>query len=218
MTLYEVLGVARTATADEIKVAYRAKVKLTHPDTKDGDRVAFELVQEAYEALGNPQSRAEYDTTGSTTSQRIGDERRKAVEIVDSLVESVIAEIASSQNEPFYNADIVAKMQEALAHRIREKEQTLDQHGKVILRMAGLIKRFGVKDGENLIARMIENRINAMTRALDEGDRDLTRHRAALEIVQNATFDWDKQAQQAQQAQPVVYATGIGGMHFMRMG
>jgi curved DNA-binding protein CbpA len=212
MTLYELLGVARTATADEIKTAYRSWAKVTHPDA-GGTAEAFQAFSEAYEILSNPESRAEYDTTGSTTSQRIGIERRKALEIVDSLVENIIAEVANSQNEPVYNADIVAKMQEALVNRIREKEQILERNAKVILRMTGLLKRFGVKDGaENVIARMIENRINAMTRMLDDGDIDLTRHRAALEIVKDATFEWDKQAQ------PTYALGGLAGLHFVRVG
>lgn len=50
---WEVLGVEHGATSDEIKSAYRALVKLHHPDT-GGDREKFERVQRAYDAATNP--------------------------------------------------------------------------------------------------------------------------------------------------------------------
>lgn len=58
--LYQTLGVERTATADEIKRAYRRLAGQHHPD-KGGDTGLFQEIQAAYDVLGNPQRRAEYD-------------------------------------------------------------------------------------------------------------------------------------------------------------
>jgi len=60
---YQVLEVAETASADEIKRAYREKAKLLHPDvnrTNEAQEV-FTLVSEAYETLGNEKKRVMYD-------------------------------------------------------------------------------------------------------------------------------------------------------------
>lgn len=66
---YEVLGVARSATADDIKKAYRKLAMKYHPDRNQGDKAAeaeakFKEVKEAYEMLSDPQKKAAYDQFG----------------------------------------------------------------------------------------------------------------------------------------------------------
>ena len=61
---YVVLGVAKTATADEIKSAYRKLVKKLHPDLHPGDKKAadrFKEVAAAYDIVGDPEKRARFD-------------------------------------------------------------------------------------------------------------------------------------------------------------
>ena len=61
---YETLGVARGASADEIKKAYRQKAKELHPDRNKDDAGAearFKEISEAYSVLSEPSSRQEYD-------------------------------------------------------------------------------------------------------------------------------------------------------------
>ncbi len=64
---YEVLDVAKTATAEEIKKAYRKKAIQYHPDKNPGDKDAeekFKEAAEAYEVLSDPQKREQYDRFG----------------------------------------------------------------------------------------------------------------------------------------------------------
>jgi len=64
---YEVLGVSKNASLDEIKKAYRKIAKENHPDVKPGDKQAeerFKEATEAYAVLSNPEKRAQYDQYG----------------------------------------------------------------------------------------------------------------------------------------------------------
>lgn len=64
---YQVLGVPRNATADEIKAAYRRLALKVHPDRNPGDKTAegkFKEVNSAYEVLSDPKKRQSYDQHG----------------------------------------------------------------------------------------------------------------------------------------------------------
>jgi molecular chaperone DnaJ len=71
MDFYIVLGLARDASIDEIKRAYRRLARKFHPDINPGDRMAasqFRQIAEAYETLSDPERRRRYDATGHTNN------------------------------------------------------------------------------------------------------------------------------------------------------
>ena len=73
---YEILGVQKTATDDELKKAYRKMAKKyhpdAHPDNKAEAEAKFKEVNEAYEVLSNPQKRKMYDQFGTADPQGFG--------------------------------------------------------------------------------------------------------------------------------------------------
>src|SRR5438874_5555887 len=67
-SLYEALGVAKNASAADLKKAYRKLVQQYHPDKNPGDAEAetrFKEIQHAYDVLSDPEKRKQYDTFGS---------------------------------------------------------------------------------------------------------------------------------------------------------
>jgi molecular chaperone DnaJ len=62
---YEVLGIKKDASADEIKKAFRKMAQKLHPDKPGGDEKKFKEINEAYTVLSNPEKRRQYDTFGS---------------------------------------------------------------------------------------------------------------------------------------------------------
>src|SRR4030043_599978 len=66
---YEILGVARNATDEEIKKAYRRLAHKYHPDKQGGNEAKFKEASEAYQVLSDKQKRTQYDQFGTTFEQ-----------------------------------------------------------------------------------------------------------------------------------------------------
>ena len=72
---YEILGVSKNATDEEIKKAYRSMAKKYHPDAQQGEQakkdaeVKFKEINEAYSVLSDQNKRAQYDRFGSNFEQ-----------------------------------------------------------------------------------------------------------------------------------------------------
>jgi len=69
---YKILGVEKSAGQDEVKRAFRKLAHKYHPDKTDGDEQKFKEINEAYQVLGKPEKREQYDQFGSTFDQQGG--------------------------------------------------------------------------------------------------------------------------------------------------
>ena len=69
---YNILGVDKSSSADDIKKAYRKLAKKYHPDTTNGNEEKFKEAADAYETLGNTQKKAQYDQMQSNPFSNFG--------------------------------------------------------------------------------------------------------------------------------------------------
>jgi molecular chaperone DnaJ len=72
---YKVLGVSRDATREDVLKAYRQLARRYHPDLNPGDKAAerqFTEVQQAFDVLGDPEKREQYDRYGTAAFQDLG--------------------------------------------------------------------------------------------------------------------------------------------------
>lgn len=69
---YNILGVEKGASQDEIKKAFRKQAHKYHPDKPDGDEAKFKEANEAYQVLGDPEKRSKYDQFGSAAFENGG--------------------------------------------------------------------------------------------------------------------------------------------------
>lgn len=71
LNYYETLNIKEDASAEEIKQAFIQLAKVYHPD-KGGDEAKFKEINEAYQVLGSPTKKTEYDASGKTFDEQGG--------------------------------------------------------------------------------------------------------------------------------------------------
>jgi DnaJ-class molecular chaperone len=101
---YEVLGVARDATPEDVKKAYRRLARQYHPDKNPGDKAAEERFKEAsnaYEVLSDPAKRQAYDQRGRVGVEDMGFRGFTSTEDIYSSFGDIFADLFGSADSPF---------------------------------------------------------------------------------------------------------------------
>lgn len=108
---YAALGVDRTASAEDIKTAFRHRAKLLHPDgnAESGDDEGFRRLVEAYEALRDPQHRVRYDAESLAHDRRDAEDRWER--------EPSAADADAPEREPLAPSWPMPEWLEAILHR-----------------------------------------------------------------------------------------------------
>ena len=123
---YEILGVARGASAAEIKKAFRTKAKQHHPD-KGGEAQTFKKINEAYEVLSDPQKKAQYDQFGSVGGAGAGMGGGFSAEDFAGGFGDVFSQFfnQSSRSRSTTGADLEAAVSLSLAESLRGVTKTI---------------------------------------------------------------------------------------------
>jgi curved DNA-binding protein CbpA len=101
MNLYEELGLHPSCSQDDIKQQFRILANKHHPD-KGGDVEVFKRIKLAYEVLGDPKRRAEYDKTGNTAETK--SHRTEAIEQLSGIF------LRAINNFDVHTGDLVLNM------------------------------------------------------------------------------------------------------------
>jgi len=206
--LYETLGVTRDATPEEIKAAFRAKAKATHPDAGGAD-AAFAEVSTAYSILSVEEKRREYDKSGRADN-RAENEHRFAFALIEGMMRKVIEEYEEADDDLICN-DIIETMIVVMHDHIAQIETDMEKFKRNVVRLSALSKRFSTKaeGATNVCGNMVDYKIANLNRRLEEGAKAIERHQQAIELLKNQAFKADPTPPPAPMAQT---AAGRGGL------
>lgn len=118
---YDILGVSRDATADEIKRAYKRLALAYHPDKNGGDDTMFKKINHAYQILGEPSTRREYDARAGAGGASLSDLLSKLVKAVIRAVSEAKKTSGREEAErPVTRIPIRASLEDVFRARIKK--------------------------------------------------------------------------------------------------
>lgn len=143
---YTTLGVAKTATAEEIKRAYRKLASQHHPD-KGGDTAKFQQVEEAYRTLGDPDKRAAYDNPAPAGHHFNFDFGPGGVDDIFGQFFRGASPFAHARQQPRRNKDIRAAINIGLQETLVDQNKTIGLTANGINQTVDLVVPRGVTNG-----------------------------------------------------------------------
>jgi curved DNA-binding protein CbpA len=153
MNMYEILGIPKNATKDEIKKAYKAKAMEHHPD-RGGNEEKFIEVLQAYEILSDSEKRSIYDEHG-TVNSILTDINDIAIQTIESLVRKYIHD--KTVFNPSYN---IVELIKSFAHKNRKDSlNKINSNTSLIKDLTRFKKKIRSKNEKNIILDVVEEEL-----------------------------------------------------------
>lgn len=194
---YDILGVGRDASDEQIKAAYRKRAKGTHPDS-GGDAEAFGRLKKAHELLLDPVRRKVFDDTGYDV------ELTDAVDLQALVaIEKLITDMVLDEREPG-TFDPVAHMRASLLEEIRKanfSKSELERHSD---RIRLHLDRLGKRPGKDVVGHMLRARIKAIATAIGETDAKIGATERACDMLDGYLYVMDAPMLEDEDGEPEI--------------
>ncbi len=182
--LYDVLGVNKDATKEEIKKAHRNGVKKNHPD-KGGDPEMFQQVQLAYDVLSDSDRRNTYDTTGATDKPR-----DMFTEMFASFIDSLISHLETSNTDNIDLIDLGKTMLQQELLNLTDKQRMVNRSLALLEKALG---RMDSKKGNTLMKDVTQSKIKGYILQLTKLEEGITFYKRAMEELQEFIYTFEQE-------------------------
>jgi len=183
-SLYDILGLEKNCSKDDIKNAYRTLAKKHHPDKNNGKDELFKKISEAYSVLIDEQSRSTYDATGDISKVEI------TQRVINFLAHCIIPALKQSQN--VVEADVVNATQMYLDKLCNDEEMEISSLNSQLERLTEAKKRFKLKEGssikENIFENMINDNIFNIEVMINAHENDIIFYQKCKEFLENFEY------------------------------
>jgi curved DNA-binding protein CbpA len=206
--LYETLGVARDATRDAVRGAFKRKAKRAHPDA-GGSVEAFGALVRARDVLCDDERRAKYDRTGEAEDGPIADNlEANALDWAQKKVDEAIQGIVNRGYDPA-RQDILDVARRSVRADLDRNASMQRQLREGAGKYRALAKRFKKKGGgDNRLRKLMEGKALDLERGAERNEDLAQPLKRALEILADYALEWERPAPQP----------GMGGMFFTTTG
>lgn len=179
--LYEILGISSAASSEDVRSAYRSKVKEVHPDA-GGSSEAFSEVVLAYEILIDEDRRKRYDETGSAE-----DSGKDILEGGKLIVEGLLNDLIQRDDAKYF--DVIALMCANISRIVSEKHVSIDALEKRRQTLVDLKDRFRPRlPSETYLHDLFEAKLDAVSKAVAAERLSIAHLNAASSLLKRYDF------------------------------
>lgn len=185
--LYQVLGIKKCATQEEIHSAYRRKAKIAHPDS-GGSVTEFGELVTAHDVLSDTMRRERYDCTGEIEPTRPDNLDGSAIEVIAQKLGMII-----HAEQDVTSTDITALIEQAIREDIVQRKSNISNQRRAIERTTRLRARVKRKanGGDNTLARVLDWHEFATKDHIKKNEAAVSSMERALEILDGYSFTDD---------------------------
>lgn len=168
MDFYEILGIAKDATKQQIHAAYREKAKTAHPDVPGGDAQTFNTLRLAREVLSRPEWRRAYDESGKIPADEADNETAHLVTVLTSLFGQTFQGALQAKVEP-YSRDFVGAMKVQLEEGLKGTLAQIPQMEEGLARLHKMKNRFLLKtlDNPNFLETIVNSQHDQLAKQIE---------------------------------------------------
>lgn len=185
MDYYDILGVSKDASNEEIKRKYLELCKKYHPDVY-GENDMITAIREAYDTLGNEESRKRYDATGQKNEP--DNLTSKAMDFLTDLFQNIIFHSDFKRNE---NMDIIKAMKDLVKQNQEQAKKQKSQANKEVQRLERIYERLEFNNEKEISGLHItlDNNIKTQKEKVKQINYDMDKFKLALEILDNYRYN-----------------------------
>ena len=182
--LYQLLGLKRAATRDEVRKAYRRKAKSSHPDS-GGSEEAFNALTAAHDVLADAKRRERYDSTGEIEQARPDNFDGSAIEVIAQKLGMII-----HAEQDLTSLDIGAVIEQAIREDIALRKSSIANQRRAVERAAALRARVKRKanNADNMLARVLDWHESSAQDHAKKNEEAVRAMERALEILEGYSF------------------------------
>jgi curved DNA-binding protein CbpA len=198
---YKTLRVKKKATQKEIKVSYRDLAREFHPDKNQGDKESeeeFKKISNAYEVLSDPVRRAEYDRTGSDTTDL--ELHRKAEGLLQQIFQLVVSQKSLAMIQ---KTDMIKAVSDQLDLGMSELQKNIDTSRKSRNMIGKILKRVKHKNKMNPVSVMLRHEIEKHSETIAKSKLEMKVGKLAIKMWKEYGFDYEQEVR-------VNYRVGYG--------
>jgi DnaJ-class molecular chaperone len=184
---YEVLGVSRIATIEEIKKSYRKLSKECHPDT-GGDEDQWAELKEAYDCLIDPESRAHFDATGQYKTNAPDKTQERILVIVISAMHEAVMRTGARATQ----IDLIQVMMGLIKSKKDQIDNDEINNETLITNLKKLTGRFSSKEGPNILDDIIRSNLAQAEQNREQFAVARESMDKAIEMVKSYTYKFDQ--------------------------